>query len=117
VLGEAVDAGVLARPAKREAPADEYAVPGTGETLRIDSLDKDSLNPKAHFKDLTGWNRKALRITLPPSASAAQVEAAETVCAMAAQHFVVGAPVVRGMPAGGAPLAGRKPPSGGAPRK
>src|SRR5688572_12172402 len=118
VLGEAVDAGVLARPATGEAPGgDVYAVPGTAETLRIDSLDKDSLNPKGHYKDLTGWNRKALRITLPPSPSAAQVEAAETVCAMAAQHFVVGAPVVPGVPGGGAPLAGGRPPSGGAPGK
>jgi hypothetical protein len=108
VLGEAIDAGVLARPAKGEAAGDVYAVPGTGETLRIDSLDKDSLNPKAHFKDLTGWNRKALRITLPPSPSGAQVEAAETVCAMAAQHFVV-APVPRGLPAGGTPSAGGAP--------
>ena len=47
-----------------------------------------SLNPAAHFKDLTGWNRKALRITLPPSASPAQVEAAELLCAIAAQHFI-----------------------------
>jgi hypothetical protein len=92
-----------------------YAVAGTGETIRIDSLDKDSLNPKAHYKDLTGWNRRALRITLPPSPSAAQVEAAEMVCAMAAQHFVLGVPLVRGVPAGGAPHAGGTPPSGGAP--
>jgi hypothetical protein len=117
VLGEAVDAGVLARPATGAvigaAPgeANVYAVAGSGETLRVDSLDKDSLNPKEHYKDLTGWNRKALRITLPPSPSAAQVEAAETVCAMAAQHFVVGSPVVRGVPAGGAP------PTAGPPRK
>jgi hypothetical protein len=103
VLGEAMKAGVLARAVPGEANV--YAVAGSGETLRVDSLDKDSLNPKAHFKDLTGWNRKALRITLPPSPSAAQVEATEMVCAMAAQHFV------RASPAGGTP------PAGGAPRK
>ena len=99
VLGEAVGAGVLVPPPVGAAPggASVYAAGGSAETLRVDRLDKDSLNPKAHFKDLTGWNRKALRITLPPSPSAAQVEATEMVCAMAAQHFV------RGVPADGTP--------------
>jgi len=54
----------------------------------IHRLDKTSLNPAAHFKDMTGWNRKALRIVLPPSPSPAQIEATELLCAIAAQHFV-----------------------------
>lgn len=101
VLGEAVDAGVLARPARGEANV--YEVAGSDQTLRVEQLDKDSINPKAHYKDLTGWNRKALQITLPPSPSAAQVEATEMVCAMAAQHFVRGAPAHGTPPVGGAP--------------
>ena len=101
VLGEAVDAGVLARPARGEANV--YEVAGSDQTLRVEQLDKDSINPKAHYKDLTGWNRKALQITLPPSPSAAQVETTEMVCAMAAQHFVRGAATDRSPPAGGTP--------------
>ena len=105
VLGEAVNAGVLARAATGPARGESnvYAVAGSAETLRVEQLDKDSINPKAHYKDLTGWNRKALQITLPPSPSAAQVEATEMVCAMAAQHFVRGAPAHGTPPAGGAP--------------
>ena len=103
VLAEAIKAGVLtaARPAEPVAAAsgaagsgaapaagELYGVRASSEPLRIESLDGNSLNPGAHFKDLTGWNRKALRIMLPPSSSPAQVEAAELLCALAAQHFV-----------------------------
>ena len=99
VLAEAIKAGVLspARPAEpvvaaasgaAQAGGQLYGVRASNEPLRIESLDGNSLNPGAHFKDLTGWNRKALRIMLPPSSSPAQVEAAELLCALAAQHFV-----------------------------
>jgi len=69
--------------------------------LRIDSLDGKSLNPAAHYKDLLGWSRKALRVTLPPSATPAQVEAAELLSAIGAQHFVKSvAPAVGGQAKG-----------------
>ena len=90
VLEEAVRAGLLAH--RPQGDAQLYVVQGSGEPLRIESLDRDSLNPAAHIKDLTGWNKKALRITLPPSASPAQVQAAEMLCAIAARHFVRAAP-------------------------
>jgi hypothetical protein len=90
VLDDAVKAGLLARPAQAEANL--YVIPSTGAPLRVESLDGESLNPGAHFKDMTGWNRKALRLTLPPSPSAAQVEAAETMCALAALRFAKAAP-------------------------
>jgi hypothetical protein len=69
-----------------------YRVPASGELLRVEPLDGSSENPGAHFKDLTGWNRKALRITLPPSASPEQVEATELLCAIAAGRFARPAP-------------------------
>jgi hypothetical protein len=84
-LAEAVKAGVLA-PA--DAEAHMYVIPSSNEPLRVASLDSSSLDPGAHFKDLTGWNRTALRITLGPSPSAEQMEAAELICALAALHFV-----------------------------
>jgi hypothetical protein len=97
VLEQAVKLGVLAH--RQNADAQTYAVAGSGEPLHIELLDRNSLNPAAHIKDLTGWNKKALRITLPPSASPAQVQAAELLCAVAATHFVPAA----------APAAGAAP--------
>ncbi len=86
VLEEATDAGLLSTDPSREPG--QYLVEPCKEQLLIHQLDKTSLNPAAHFKDMTGWNRKALRITLPASPSAGQIEAAELLCAIAAQHFV-----------------------------
>jgi hypothetical protein len=86
VLEEAAQAGLIATDPSGEP--DRYFVEPSNETLLIKQLDKTSRNPAPHFKDLTGWNRKALRIMLPPSPSPAQIEAAELLCAIAAQHFV-----------------------------
>jgi hypothetical protein len=90
VLGEAIKAGLLA--ASPGAGDHVYLIRPSGDPLRVEQLDGASVNPGAHFKDMTGWNRKALRVTLPPSASTAQVEAAEVLCALAAQHFVKATP-------------------------
>jgi hypothetical protein len=95
VLGEAVAAGLLAEAGSGDHG---YLVRPSGDPLRIEPLDGSSLNPGAHFKDLTGWNRKALRVTLPPSASLAQVEAAELLCALAARHFAKAVPVATPSP-------------------
>jgi hypothetical protein len=86
VLAETMQAGLLVQPSF--AGDQIYMIRSTNEPLRIDSLDGSSVNPAPHFKDMMGWNRKALRITLPPVASPSQVEATELICAMAAQHFV-----------------------------
>jgi hypothetical protein len=85
VMEEFARTGLLARQAGGDA--NRYVMAPSGEPLRIEPLDGRSLNPGAHFKDLTGWNRKALRITLSPGPSPAQVEAVELLCAVAAQHF------------------------------
>lgn len=91
VLDAALKAGLLA--ASPDTGEHAYLT-HPGHPLRVELLDGASVNPGAHFKDMTGWNRRALRVTLPPSASAAQVEAAEVLCAIAAQHFVKVAPTV-----------------------
>ncbi len=93
VLKELTEAGLLT-PSLHGEPHVLQIQPSK-EPLRIEPLNKASLNPAAHFKDLLGWNRKALRITLPPSASPAQVEATELLCAVAAQHFVRTIPSAR----------------------
>lgn len=85
VLEEATAAGLLAEGEPAEGP--HLRIIGTSrEPLLIESLDRDSLNPGAHYKDLLGWNRKALRITLPPSASPLQIETTELICAFAARR-------------------------------
>jgi hypothetical protein len=99
VLGEAVEAGLLS--ASPGSGDHVYLIRPSGDPLRIEQLDGASVNPGAHFKDMTGWNRKALRVTLPPSASPAQVEAAEVLCALAAQHFVKAAPAATPPPPSG----------------
>ena len=86
---EVVGAGLLAR--SPDGGRDEYVTGPGAPPLRIERLDGKKL-AAAHVKDLTGWNRKALQITLPPAPSDAQVEAAELLCATAAQHFVPAAP-------------------------
>ena len=42
---------------------------------------------------MIGWNRKAVRLMLPSTASVAQVEAVEMACAIAATHFPIPVPV------------------------
>jgi hypothetical protein len=86
ILDEVIKAGVL-RPLE-QGETHMYLIQPSGEPLRIEPLDKTAINPGAHFKDLLGWNRKALRITLPAFATPAQVETTELLCAVAAQHFV-----------------------------
>jgi hypothetical protein len=95
-LDAALKSGLLSRPPGSTAPSDtdlqEYVTEPSKHPLRVERLDSKSLHPAAHYKDLTGWNRKALRITVPPSPTEEQVAAAELICAFAAQQFVPSAP-------------------------
>ena len=97
VLDEALRAGLLT-PAPGRGEPHAYLTGGSGEPLRVERLDAASLNPAPHYKDMTGWNRRALRITVPATPSAGQVEAAELLCAIAAQHFVPANPPGGGVP-------------------
>ena len=85
VLGDAVAAGLLTPTGQPEPRA--YAVAATGDPLHVEALDGSAISPDAHVKNLTNWSRRALRVTLPPSASAGQVVAAELLCAIAALRF------------------------------
>lgn len=85
VLEESAKFGLVTPSAQPEPGM--HVIEASQEPLRIERLDKNSNNAAAHFKDMVGWNRKALRITIPPSPSKAQVETAELLCAIAARHF------------------------------
>ena len=82
-VDEAIELGLLVM-AESEVPG--YLLPSSEEPLQIELLSGAS-NAAAHYKDMVGWNRKAIQITLPPFASPAQIETAELLCAVAAQHF------------------------------
>ncbi len=86
-LDEAVKAQVL-KPAAKGAE-DPTALPiGGGQSLSVESLTNENTpKPSADYKHMLGWNRKALRITLPHDATAQQIEAAENICAIAASRW------------------------------
>lgn len=89
VLEEALAARLLGLSHAAEPP---FYGAGGDELLRVEPFNATVINPAAHFKDMVGWNRKAIRITLPESASTAQLDATEILCAMAARHFSRPAP-------------------------
>jgi hypothetical protein len=71
------------------AGAQEYAIRGgKGVSLRLEALDASNTpNPAAHVKNMLGWNRKALRVTLLTVSPPEQVAAAEALCALAAKKW------------------------------
>lgn len=85
VLQEALTVGLLGQ---SQVAGPSFYVIGSGKPLCVEPFSGTVNNPAAHYKDMVGWNRKALRITLPELASAAQLDATEMLCAMAARHFV-----------------------------
>ena len=97
VLAEATKAGVIAPAAHAEPHL--YEIKSAKAPLRVELLDKNAMNPGAHFKDMLGWNRKALRLTVPPGPAPAQVETTELLCAIAATHFAKPAPAAGAAPA------------------
>ncbi len=82
VLEEAVSTGLL-KPGRK--PGDDeltpYAIQGGDERLLIEQLSGEDDLP-TFSKHLVGWNRKAVRINLPSTATDAQLEATEQLCAL-----------------------------------
>jgi hypothetical protein len=91
VLAEAMKAGVIAKQKKPAGtPAGgptEYAVTGTDKPLVIEQLDnKSEADPAPFYKDMLGWNRRALRVIVPADAPEAVARAVERICEMAAMR-------------------------------
>jgi len=101
ILAEALRKKLL----KKTGDAGEYAISARA-TLHVEALDSQNTpEPAAHIKNMLGWNRKALRVTLPlVTADGPKVEAAEALCELAAKQW--GTPPAR--PA--APPTGRTAP-------
>jgi hypothetical protein len=87
VVKQAVAAGALRDRNGSAAQPQQIALPGSGETLLIESLDGQTANPAAFYKDMVGWNRRAIRIVLPVNASRDQIKAAEALCAISASTW------------------------------
>ena len=98
VLEQAIKSRVLLRPHSAPADADEsgapvdYGIAGhRPETIRIERLTAaNTPEPGAHFKHMLGWNRRALRITIPTAPGpTAQTQAAALigVCEVAAKQW------------------------------
>jgi hypothetical protein len=67
-----------------------FAVAGAkAHTLAVEALDAGNTpEPPQHVKHMIGWNRKAVRITLPITApDAPEVAAAEALCSLAAKQW------------------------------
>jgi hypothetical protein len=86
VLDEAIKAKILSKH-KAGAAANTYEIAGTPHTLVIEMLDGTTRNPGIHFKNMLGWNRKALRISLPADGNDTQITAVEHICAMSAEKW------------------------------
>jgi hypothetical protein len=88
VVKEAVKAGILAPPAKGDASAGHVVVADKNQRLIIETLDANNTpNPHPWYKNMLGWGRKALRVTLPIKATPEQISAAEALCALTAKGF------------------------------
>ena len=87
VLDVAVKAGLLNGPHEVAEQNNSYRLPNGVDSIKVDQLDGKTANPSPFYKDMLGWNRRAIRITLPSTANAAQVKAAETLCAIGAKKW------------------------------
>jgi hypothetical protein len=84
VLNDAIRTKILK---KGDAP-DEYAIVGSlRNTVHVEALDSQNTpEPATHVKNMLGWNRKSLRVTLPAlAADGPRVEAAEALMMLAAR--------------------------------
>ncbi|HZN69321.1 MAG TPA: hypothetical protein VFB66_28865 [Tepidisphaeraceae bacterium] len=88
---EAIDTGVLRGPVEGEEDATLYevcAMPGV--TIKIEPLTaQNSPTAPDYYKHMLGWNRKAVRITLPVNATPSQVLASELLYELAARRATV----------------------------
>jgi hypothetical protein len=88
VLPEAIKAHIVTPVPKSPVP-NTFTVGKGGEQIIIEQLDRDTPNPQFYFKDMTGWNRKAIGIVLPPTASEALIHTAEQFLLLAATWPVI----------------------------
>jgi hypothetical protein len=72
---EATKGGLFAKAKPGDEP-NELRLNGSTDTLNVERLDGKVSNPAPFYKDMLGWNRRAIHITLPNTATDAQIDAA-----------------------------------------
>ena len=72
---------------------DQYRIAGSSHVLRVEQFDGRTENTPAYINAMTGWNRKAIRITLPADLTQQHVDAVLMLCALSAGLWKT-APVV-----------------------
>ena len=88
VLDAAVKGGMLNGPHEVAEQKNSFRLAGNStDSIKVDQLDGKTANPSPFYKDMLGWNRRAIRITLPATATPAQVKAATTLCAIGARKW------------------------------
>jgi hypothetical protein len=87
VLPQALKAGLFTGPQEVAEQNNSYRITKSVDSIKIDQLDGKTANPSPFYKDMLGWNRRALRITVPAAATDSQVKAVEAVCALAAKKW------------------------------
>jgi hypothetical protein len=87
VLAASLKAGILVKPAAGQP--NNYGIKShKGETLMLELLDANNTpDPQPAIKHMLGWNRKAMRLTLPAQVNAPQLEATEAMCELAAKAW------------------------------
>lgn len=86
-LAGAMKAGILGKPIPGHP--DDYAIKAhKGEALHVELLDSSNTpDPQPAIKHMLGWNRKALRVTIPAVVNAPQLEATQAMCELAAKAW------------------------------
>jgi hypothetical protein len=88
VLAQAIRAKVLKAGPE---PGSFAIVENRQQQLQIEELDAaNTPNPPTCAKHMLGWNRKALRVTVPVSAIKSRVKAIESLCTIASKEWTNG---------------------------
>jgi hypothetical protein len=93
VLEEALAGKFVDGPHEVADVNNSYRIVGTHDSLKIDRLDGKSPSPSPFFKDMLGWNRRALRLTIPANATKEQISAVEKLCWLSAAKWNIAQPV------------------------
>jgi hypothetical protein len=86
-LETAITEGVFRRRAKQDGEASLYELAEqAGTFLRIEKLTSaNTVEAPDYYRHMLGWNRKALRLTLPTNSTPAQLKSAEALFVLAAR--------------------------------
>ncbi len=89
VLEDAIKAKFLEKSKNATDDAGEFKVVSTTEAINVERIDGASSNLADFCKHMVGWNRRAIRMNVPTSATETQITAVETLLAMSMpQHGV-----------------------------